>query len=234
MSRGYLEQHLRDRTAAQIRGAIESEKNKEMKINRTGADYVRSLLGIQHLLEYVRDLDSQLVLDCGAGNTLGISEISKAEMAEDLEFHATVLRRIDEEVEANLGSQFTFRTPIETFRAVGDRQYGAMIALNSLAYSETPELAIQSIDRHLVEGGVLKATFIKPQYWHHLEGWNTHEAFSHQLDRLGYDLALASNEADKKVDVLVAIKQGGLMTAEDLLAMDLADWVQQFHGLEKR
>lgn len=234
MPRGFIEQYLRDRAAAQITSAIQQERKKEMKTNRSGSDYIRSLLGVRHLLEYVKGSGNHFVLDCGAGNTKGIGQISRSTMGGGLQFHATILRHLDKEVESHLGRRFTFRSPIETLRVLEGREYGAMIALNSLAYSETPELAIQSLDSHLTQGGVLKATFVKPHNWHRLSGWNTHEGFSRQLSLLDYDLAIASNTADKEVDVLVAIKPGGTIGAKELLESDMSDWKQQLKDFTMR
>ncbi len=234
MPREFIEQFLRDKTATQIRLAIQDEKENVMKTNRTGADYIRSLLGLDYLFKYLEKIGEKTVLDCGAGNTLGITQISKSLLAGDIIFDATVLRKIDSAIEQNLGREHTFRTPIETFTALADKQYGAILALNSLAYSSAPELAIASIDKHLVRGGVIKATFIKKQYWHHLEGWNTHDAFSEQLSQLGYDLAIAPNDADKKIDVLVAVKSGGITSASEILEKDRDNWATDFEVLKNQ
>lgn len=200
------------------------EARSPYNIWRDGADYIRVLNGIQHLFRYVRGLPSKIVLDVGAGTTMGISGVSRDPVGSGLDFHATVLSG-NPHIQSNLGKERTHHTSAETLRAFPSESIGCVLGVQSLTYSADPPLVATSIDRVLVPGGVLKTVIRtdRPTFYHQHEEFPQPRVWVEALKSLGYDVAELKDDPDV---LIVAIKPGGDprsgTSARGLLEQDFA------------
>lgn len=207
----------RDLIARQIWRARSAERGGEYRTGRPGFAYIDELDGIQNLFAYVKKLPVKKVIDVGAGTTSGIAEISKSTMAEGLDFGATVLR-MRPEIEENLGTKRTHVTSVEALRGIPDGSVACVIAVYSIAYSAAPEIAVRSVDRVLVPGGVFKGVF-GTKFSRSRYGLAEDAYFRGQLQDLRYDIAVRRRETS---NILLAIKPGGSIpvSAKELLELD--------------
>ncbi len=200
-----------------------------LNIDRTGESYIQMLYGIKSVLDYVRTHQSQLgtntILDVGAGNTHGISQIARSSLGEHLNFEATVLEP-HKEIAGYLGFAKTHIAPVETLEPIPTSSVAAIISVNGMAYSRSPEQAIASVDRVLVSGGILKATFRGSEKYQ-APGLQTHDSFSSELMKRRYDIAIQRNTEKGDVDILLAVKQGKPQSARTHLGEDKKTWIQQ-------
>lgn len=205
---------LRGKIAKQIMDSRRLERGigGYMETNRNGNDYRKYFLGLARLLDYVRTFEDPAVLDIGAGTTKGISEIANSEEGMGIQFFATVLRKTPQ-IKQYLGNERTLIAPAETLEGVNDDAVAAVLALQSITYSVAPEMVIDSIDRILKSGGVLKAIF--PLYSDRRYPFNVFEPF---LRQKGYDIC--SDQFWSKINMIVAIKPGGNIGAEELMDKD--------------
>lgn len=207
----------------QMRLLEKSKAYKEEAWSREIEDYLFCFNGLSGLFKYAKELNNgNRVLDLGSGTTKGISQISKSRLGEGLEFEATVLTNRPE-VEENLGLKKTHITSAETLKGIKDNSVSVILALNSLAYSATPHIAIERIDKVLVPGGVIKATFqgknIIDNEFAGEYNYQTHDQFTNCLRDLNYDVAVSDSVSE---EIILAIKPGIRKTllAQDLLRRD--------------
>lgn len=211
----------RGSVAKQIRFARNSERQPRYTDNdwgRSMEEYLVIFNGLSNLLKHVSQMGGNLVLDIGAGTTKGISEIEKSKLGEELEFRATVLKR-HPAIEDNLGYDKTHITSVETLRGVEDSSVGLALALNSIAYSASPKMTAQSIDRVLIPGGILKARFNpKDRLRDDLPYYKVHDQFTQELRRLGYDVCVPDVPSE---ELILAVKPGiNARSASDLFYID--------------
>lgn len=234
----------RMQSAGQIRHARNQEKNQAQsedfyKTHRTGQEYLVRMGGLEHLFEYVRSLKSRRVLDIGTGSGNALRMVSKMRIARALSFEATALN-LSPELKRNLRKDQIHLTGVETLRGCKNYDFGAVLALNSVAYASYPRMAIKRINEVLVPGGVFKATFGD------LGGIDNYggqimkgpDRFIEELAKAKYDLALtthnfigetkAEGEPETQIaplgnTILLAIKPGGQsVSARELLKQDLS------------
>lgn len=197
--------------------------------NRDAYFYFECLKGYRYFLDYVRQLPKPVVLDIGAGTTKAIAEIAKSRIGKGLQFLATTLRR-NPEIALNLGFKHTRITTIEVLRGVPSGSVGGIFSVFSLPYVVDPKLALESIDRVLCSGGVIKMHFpVREVQTQHAKkvgnNYHSYQIFLEELKKMGYDLAW---DADKTLlsCVIVAVKPGNssVANAEKLLSEDMSDY----------
>lgn len=215
----------RDLISRQMRRLrLAEQRGSEYRTSRGGFAYVDELDGIQGLFAYIKKLPAKKVVDVGAGTTTGIAEIAESAMAKGLEFEATVLR-VTPEIEKNLGTEHTHVTSVERLRGIQSESIACVVSVYSVAYSAASEIAVRSIDRVLVPGGVFKGVFgtlfSRSRY-----GLADDAHFRGAFQDLGYDVAIRKREEST---VLLAIKPGGMIQtlAKDLLKSDSASCNEQ-------
>jgi SAM-dependent methyltransferase len=184
--------------------------------NRQGWEYVKTLEGVEHLFDYVRTLPSNTILDIGAGTTAGIHQLAQSPTGAGLTFEATTLR-YRPEIEENLGKERTHITSGETLRGIKDNSVGCIFGVYSVTYSAAPNLVMQSMNRVLVPGGVVKIATTDSQIWNFYEG----------LKMMGYDVA--DNAKWQRALVVLAIKPGtkDAVRARALLDADAETFEEQ-------
>lgn len=232
------EQKMRDNAARGIR----MTRAKEMKdglntyeMERSPREYAVKLQGLKHLFTYAKTLPSKTVLDIGSGTTRGIYGISQQAISKGLSFEATTLSRsqthsefartghlsLARAVEKNLGWAKTHITSAEVLRGIPNASVGVVLSVFSLPYSKAPALAVQSIDRVLVDGGVFKGHFPVNNLTH--LSAISYGPFEKEFERLGYSMSIDINPVTRRA-VLLAIKPGGQeISAEYLLEQDRRD-----------
>ena len=223
----------RSATARQIidmRQKERSDGDDGVETLRDAEQLIIALGGVEHMFNQVRTLPSNVILDIGGGTTIGINEIAESSLGHGLDFHATVLTHKDE-IQRHLGRARTHHTPVETLRKIPSNSVGGIIGTYSIGYSPAPELAVLSIDRVLVPGGVLKATFNLPDIPPSPHGLNTAAAFIRELEKKGYATA-PINRAQSAV--LLAVKPGSSsVSAKTLLEQDIATAVEQAERVKR-
>jgi len=113
--------------------------------------------------DYLRKLDGHgLVLDIGAGTTRGISQLEKSSLGSGLSFEAVALS-YSPLIKENLGLEKTHITSAESLKGVKNESVAGVISLFGISYCTRPDLAVYSIDRVLLPGGVIKAGFISSE-----------------------------------------------------------------------
>jgi SAM-dependent methyltransferase len=203
----------RDRASFQFphfNGLIENPDASKLSytIDRNGAEYEYDLQGLSRTFDYVRELPSNIVLDIGSGITQGIVDLSKRDIGKGLDFEATVLSPMLVRKAGLRGEIPLHATCVESLRGIADQSIGCVLGLFSVHHSNSTKVAMQSINRVLVPGGVLK-----------MRAWRTEELAGILRGRLKYDVA---------VDHLtvLAIKpgfEGKPVIADDLLRLDSTD-----------
>jgi SAM-dependent methyltransferase len=192
-----------------------------MTKGRSRKEYFQFLGGLTGTLDYVKRTSSNLVIDIGAGTTRGVSEIAQSDEGQGLDFRATVMQD-DTNIANYLGTDKTILTSVEKLEGIADQSVGLAIGLNSIAYSTEPKKAVESIDRVLIPGGVLKATFQDPEREHALVPMKPADDIEAALLAKGYDTAKIKNpDQNTAVYILLALKKGATVTAEELLHADI-------------
>jgi SAM-dependent methyltransferase len=210
-------------------------------INRNGVEYLELFQGLAHVLDYARTLPVHTVLDVGAGLTRGINDIRKSDMGRQLDYFATVLTPRPE-IAQNLGFERTLVAGVETLTGVPDASIALVLGGNSLAYSIVPEVAMQQVNRVLIPGGVLKATFMDVVFARdgdtsQLPRMKSHLDFSHALKSLGYDVVVYPPASrDMGFDILLAVKPGAKegISANSLMLEDYKTYFGQMDQLRGR
>lgn len=218
---------LRTAVAQNLKTVRAMDRKCQYNNRRNGDAYMHEFKGLEYFFDHVRALDKKTVLDIGAGTTKGVDDLSRDKIADGMDLKATTLAMIPQ-VKWHYGSHRTGKknvliTSAETLRHIENESIGGILALNSIAYSAVPELAIRRIDQVLVPGGIIKATFsVSSEY----ELFRSHELFMRELLRLGYSVA---HLAENIPVVLLAIKPGGKadVSAFDLLGKDLYSYRSQ-------
>lgn len=184
---------------------------------RSSSEYLRDFYGLWSFCDYAQSLNARrTVVDVGAGHGYAISELRRI-IGKDLDFYATNLTGNDG-LDKNIPRERVFITPAETMEGFEDESVGGILALNSIAYSASPEIVVKRFDQILVPGGILKARFRHPydeQFKSY--GFRTYEEFIKFWRHLGYDIAT------HKGLVVVAIKPGrsDLTSARKVMDSDL-------------
>jgi len=225
----------RDRIVKQIRWARGIEEDRHIVLERTLVGYIGNLRGLKHLLEYLRqqtsNLKSNTILDVGAGLTIAISELERLPLGKGFNFLATVLKG-HPEIEVHLGMERVHITSVERLRGVRNKSIACVLGVFSIAYSASPRLAIQQIDRVLVPGGILKASFQHSEFVEEEHKIRTHHEFTSTLKELGYDVAIIEN-TDDEAEIVLAIKPGlNGISAKELINQDNEDWEEQIKEVE--
>ncbi|MBI2030508.1 methyltransferase domain-containing protein [Candidatus Kaiserbacteria bacterium] len=224
---------IRDQVAAKVRrlrvGERETVPDREpfYTINRDKEKYLEKLMGYVAFLDYVKTLPSNIVLDIGAGTTRAISEIAKSKAGAGLDFKATALNR-NPDIEKNLGFENVHVTSVETLRGVADQSIGGVTAVFSLPYVVDPALAVKSIDRVLVPGGVVKAWLPSTESNDEkriIKGntYRSYHEFEAEFKKLGYDCEYLERDG-LILEVFLAIKPGGRPggpSAQELVSVDV-------------
>ncbi len=223
----------RSEIAEQMMKARKSERldsGTRYTVHRTGKECLCMLGGLKFLFDYLRTLPSNKILDVGVGTGNASSVISQMLISSDLNFEATALRIIPE-LQKNFPKEKIHITGVETLRGIQDNSLAGIIGVNSIAYSDHPDLAIKRIDQVLVPGGVIKATFAISGYSENYNGtiFKSSEEFIKALHALNYDVApMKINDLFTSIgmplsnSILIAIKPGNpnAPTAEELLRSD--------------
>ncbi len=211
----------RKQIADQLRDARSRERNPEhYPVGRNAKSYREWLREVRHLLKYVSKLASNIVLDIG-GSPQAMKEFSNSHDGKGLRFEVVTLRKTPE-VEEQQGTQRVHLTSVESLRGIADSSVGCVLSVFSIAYSAVPELAVKSLDRVLVPGGVFKGTFDSPYSspGQVAEGLKRADEFIVEFKKLGYDV---KHEIQEDIsDVVLAIKPGNQskITAKDLYEAD--------------
>ncbi len=194
-----------------LRKTITAERGDPVYFTKRDAFmYLWEFQGLTGSFDYIKTLKSNLVVDIGTGKGLAWSELAR-KYGNDLEFWATNLI-YDKEVADRLDGRVKI-TPAEFMKGFADNSVGGVVAMKSIAYSNSPEMVIRAIDRVLVLGGLIKASFKGVGEFG--ANYNTYHDFTKVLRSLGYDTEVFEN-----INVL-AIKPGGKVKAKDILAKDL-------------
>ena len=231
----------RNAIASEILGARKSGEIGAFETNRSGTEYVYRLGGLKHALHYLKELNdsglgSNLVLDIGAGTGRAIYEVSKMPMSDGFDFEVTALRN-DIKLKEKFPKEQIHQTSIETLKGVKDNSVGLVIGVNSVAYSASPRLAVESIDRVLVPGGIFKGTFSVPgtSLNYNESIFKGPEDFIKYFSELGYDVSFIEENKFSTTyqrtfsnSVILAIKPGNKLApnAKLLTNLDL-DEMQQ-------
>lgn len=147
----------------QMAGAIKRARGLERlresgpayKMERSATEYIAELQGLKYFFKYVRRCPIQKVLDLGAGNPRGISELSKTTYGKGIEFEALGLTKPKEfygfpEKKFHIGAA-------ESLKSISDESFSGIVAVHSApSYSAAPELVAKQIHRILIPGGVIK------------------------------------------------------------------------------
>ena len=220
-----MTENPRDRVAAQIR-TMRSKESEEYTLNRSGFNYLNALAGLQYAFSYIRGLSNPVVLDIGAGTTRGISELEQTALAHGLRFEATVLRN-DASIRQHFGTERVHVTGVETLRGIPANSIGCVLGVLSVGYSAAPALAVRSIDRVLIHGGIVKLVLrMEKARSGAVKNLNPPSAFEGEFRALGYDVAA---QDIGEAGILLAIKPGyeEAPKAEDLLNIDKDSLAQQ-------
>lgn len=229
---------LRNKVAKQLKKIRSIERSLKVPYSdfystgRKANEYVTLLSGVKNFFNYVRGLgENNLILDIGAGEMTAINQFAQSSLGEGLRFEATILTQ--PKTENNLKMVKSYQVPVETLQGIPDRSVGGIMGVLSIAYSITPILAIKSIDRVLVPGGIIKGAFRnmdtggKRGY----AGIRKSLDFKKGFQELGYDVAVDrwSSQSGRYESVLLAIKPGGKnpSRAEELLRTDAESAGQQ-------
>lgn len=118
---------LRNAVAKQLQKARNIGKESLYPTDRDSIGYAEQLSGVKHLFDYVRDLGTNnFILDIGAGEALGINELSQSSLGKGLRFEATALR-INPRTADNKGDVKIHAVPVETLHGISDRSVGGII-----------------------------------------------------------------------------------------------------------
>jgi hypothetical protein len=208
---GELKDTERGLVLGHLRKTITLEKGEPVYYTkRDSFMYLWEFQGLSGSFDYIKTLKSNVVVDIGTGEGLAWSELAR-KYGDDLEFWATNLI-YDKEVANRLGGRVKI-TPAEFMKGFADNSVGGVVAMKSIAYSSSPEMVVKAIDRILVPGGLIKASF--KGVGESGVNYNTHHDFTEVLRSLGYD-----TEVFEDINVL-AVKPGGEVKAKDVLVKDL-------------
>lgn len=236
-----MKEHLgtpaeRNAVAKEILDARHAEKIGAFETNRSGLEYLYRQGGLQHVFKYLKKFEetgygSNLVLDVGAGNGRAIGEIMHSPMAAGFNFEVTALYNSPELLE-RFSKEKIHHTPVETLRGVESNSVALVMGVNSVAYSAHPELAVKSIDRVLVPGGIFKGTFcldgVSVDY--EKSTFRDPKEFADGFTKLGYEVSIIPDNkfynTNKRMfgnAVLLAVKPGNphAPKAELLMNLDL-------------
>lgn len=209
--RNILAQGLRSERAQDRLGRRRDHSNS--------ADYLLRLGGLSNFFDYLRKLDGHgLVLDIGAGTTRGISQLEKSSLGSGLSFEAVALS-YSPLIKENLGLEKTHITSAESLKGVKNESVAGVISLFGISYCTRPDLAVYSIDRVLLPGGVIKAGFISSEKTAYSQSGSEKEESAELFSGYGYDVAVD----ERFCGLLLAIKPGGQKNvgAEELLNSDV-------------
>jgi len=207
-------------------------------MDRSGTSYQQLLLGFDETFKYLKKLGSNVVLDIGAGTThsaadlkreyawLGLdfqaTTLSLGLLSEDLQdgmqtrmlqYHPTKKGEGGEEnpktyADVYIGEKKRHITSAEVLHGIDDNSIACVLSLHSIAYSNAPDLAIGSIDRVLVPGGVFKGFFPIKKPYNKVDGSPALE-FIKELIKRGYDVQTSVALHYRGSVVISAIKPGG-------------------------
>ncbi len=224
----------RKSVAKQVRKAreLEMEKEEPYKMNRSGKEYLYGIGGLKNLFEYLRSLPSHKILDVGTGNGNAINKISKMPISADLDFEITALHN-SPELRRNFQIGKVHIATIETLERIEQASFAGIIGAISVAYSDSPILAVRKVDQVLTPGGVFKSTFNRPgkEEKHRGTSLKDAERFMEGFSALGYDISLIRDNSFSRQgrlipiitnSILLAIKPGNpsAPSAEKLLYTD--------------
>ena len=195
------------------------------------SNYWESMHGFAAFLDHIKTANvPKKIVDIGTGNGIALSQLVNSPLGEDVSFIGTALTN-SSELQAVLPIVPVVITQVEKL-AIQKNSVGGILARESIGFSNHPELVVENMDRVLAPGGVIKATFKRKKgsygrKWNRkYENWgyHTHEQFSLELSKRGYDVAILETDGD---DILLAIKpdgikreMSGLSDAWQLLAAD--------------
>ena len=173
-------------------------------------EYFIRLHGFQNLFSYIKSLPCKKVLDIGTGEGIAIAELSKLSMTEGLDFELTALKNVPN-LRKNFSKEKIHITGVETLRGIAPLSVACILAVNSVAYSSDPGLAVQQMDEVLIPGGVVKASFyIKsnaPKRYASNLFFQGPRDFMYAFKRLGYDVE-SDLFGEGDTQVVVAVKPG--------------------------
>lgn len=200
-----------------INHVIALERWDAFNLSSDLAEYQKQFQGIQGFLHYVRLYpSSKTVLDLCAGDGNAINELASHELGRGLQPLATGLLAGSN---MHLEGVPYIETPAETLNGIEDQSIGGILANYSITYSNEPEKVVDSVDRVLVSGGLIKSTFHELLRYGMLPVSHTYN-FAPLFEAKGYDVATHDN-------VLYA-KKPGLETrfsTQQLLKLDRALYI---------
>lgn len=171
--------------------------------------YLKSSRGLAMVFNYVERIGlPKKVLDIGTGDGNALKEL--AEARQDFSYIGTVLSASEQKnlVPENMEIK---EATAETLLPIEDESIGAILSFQAIGFSAHPEAVAESMDRVLMPGGIIKASFRKKHGSYGKEwnrkydewGYNSHDQFTFELHQRGYDIAILETEGD---DVILAIK----------------------------
>ena len=189
------------------------EPKKRWVNDRMGRDYVSYLKGLEATFQYIRGLESNLVLDIGTGTSQGIADIARSDLGKGLQFKGTSVTPLPE-FNQYLGNDQVIITSAESLRGVESSSVGGIIALHSISYAAEPQYMVARLDQVLVDGGVVKMVTDDNDNSNRGLGERTREWFIDAFKKIGYDVAVYE-------DVVLAIKRSGDKSTSTIRARSL-------------
>jgi len=214
----------RQQAAAQIRHMRFLEMHEPDFVKDSSLyDYLEQSGGLLAFLNYSRSQEST-VLEIGVGTANALAELASSQLGNGLSFVGTGLTHRRHAEVPNVSLR---QTPAEILSGVSPKSVGGILSLNGIGFSKAPELVVDAIDRSLVGGGAIKATFrgdtsYGPEWDQRYDSWGygSYHPFRQELRRRRYDVAVIETGAD---DILVALKPGfdKATSAQQLLEQDM-------------
>lgn len=155
---------LRSEAAKAIRNARNADRNPKADeeygyfTDRDLPTAIQVLGGLEYCLDYIRSNPvSKTLLEIGAGKTKMLSQLSRVPyFGRNLNYEATVLDLPGKLPQDSLPREKIHITSAEVLRGIQDNSIGGIIEVFALMHSGAPELCAESINRVLVNGGVIK------------------------------------------------------------------------------
>jgi hypothetical protein len=222
---------LRNAVAAQLREVRRVERDQLYSTSRNLEGYREALCGFTHLFDYARTVcQDGLVVDIGAGQTIGTAQIAFSTHGESLDFVATGLVR-HPSVNKFLGVDRFKITSAEVMRGFDTASVSAIIAVFSAGYSISPEMVVRRFDQILKPGGIFKGVFrsisqtkecLEDKFLFNETKFSNPIPFLNEFRNYAFDTAVYD---DGRCARLLTIKPGShkSVKAQDLLEQDQID-----------
>lgn len=226
-----------DKVIEQLARVVEMENEDYYNYTRGYQQYAVLLKGMEASVMYALHLAKRnpgYFLDIGCGISQAIAEIASQSFSNGLQFRATGLVK-HPCISNNLGFKRFIKTPAETMNGINDNSVVGATAVHSIAYTASPEMTIQAINRILVPGAVLKGVFAgenNPDMRRsELYGHKRVGIFKEMFESLDYQTEVTY---DEKQSILLAIKSPSPFNISARLLMNLDTEMRKNPSLKLR